>query len=247
MMPPMPTESLRLAATFPVPPERLYQAWLDSREHAAFTGGAAAIEPTVGGAHSSWDGYIWGRFLELDPGRRILATWRTSEFPPGADDSRLEITFEPSGGGTRVTIVHTEIPEGHAARYEVSWEDFYFDPMRKYFTAPPFQANVATINDAAVATPRARATRARTRGGGKPARAARPSRQAARKKTATKRNATERSRRVRKVAKKSRKPATSTRKPAKKGAKRLARKAAGRTAKRGHKRAKKPSRTAKRR
>ena len=139
----MVTESIRVFRVFPVPPERLYQAWLDSAEHARFTGGDAAIEPTVGGAHSSWDGYIWGRILELEPGRRILQTWRTSEFPDAAEDSRLEILFEPEGRGTRLTLIHSEIPEGQRGRYESGWEDFYFEPMAKYFGAALAAASAA--------------------------------------------------------------------------------------------------------
>ena len=131
----MVTESIRVSRVFPVSPQRLYQAWLDSGEHARFTGGEAAIEANVGGAHSSWDGYIWGRILELDAGRRIVQTWRTSEFPEGSEDSRLEILFEPEGAGTRLTLLHTDIPEGQRARYESAWEDFYFEPMTKYFGA----------------------------------------------------------------------------------------------------------------
>ena len=139
----MVTESIRVSRVFPLSPQRLYEAWLDSGEHARFTGGEASIEANVGGAHSAWDGYIWGRIIELEPGRRIVQTWRTSEFPEGSEDSQLEILFEPEEGGTRLTLIHTEIPEGQSARYESSWEDFYFEPMAKYFGSVLAAAAVA--------------------------------------------------------------------------------------------------------
>lgn len=132
---PVPTDSLRLAVRLPVAPDRLYASWLDAEEHTAFTGAEAEVDARPGGRHSAWDGYIEGTILELDPPGRIVQSWRTAEFPDAAPDSRLELTFEPDGDGTRLTLFHTEIPTGQGARYESGWEEFYFTPMREYFGA----------------------------------------------------------------------------------------------------------------
>jgi uncharacterized protein YndB with AHSA1/START domain len=126
----------RMTAIIPAPPARVYAAWLDSKEHADFTGGHATIEPGVGGAHTAWDGYISGRHVELVPGKKIVQTWRTSEFPAEAVDSRLELQFEPRGPGgneTTLTLIHTEIPVGQGALYKEGWGEHYFEPMRAYF------------------------------------------------------------------------------------------------------------------
>ena len=125
-----------MTAIIPAPPARVYAAWLDSKEHAEFTGGHATIEPGVGGAHTAWDGYISGRHVELVPGKKIVQTWRTSEFPAEAVDSRLELQFEPRGPGgneTTLTLIHTEIPVGQGALYKEGWGEHYFEPMRAYF------------------------------------------------------------------------------------------------------------------
>jgi activator of HSP90 ATPase len=45
----------------------------------------------------------------------------------------LEILFEPDGKGTRITLIHTNIPENQAEGYEKGWEEFYFEPMKKYY------------------------------------------------------------------------------------------------------------------
>jgi len=127
------SESIRVSAVLPATPERIYQAWLDSEAHSALTGSSAQIEPRIGGKFSAWDGYISGVTLELEPDRRILQAWRTTEFPQGSPDSRLEILLKPAKGGTRITLVHTDIPDGQADTYKKGWEDFYFAPMRAYF------------------------------------------------------------------------------------------------------------------
>jgi len=59
--------------------------------------------------------------------------WRTTDFPEGAPDSRVEVLFSSAPGGTRLTLVHAQIPSGQEADYQAGWSAFYFQPMRKYF------------------------------------------------------------------------------------------------------------------
>lgn len=126
-------EKLRLVADFSVGPQSIYEAYLDSEEHAAFTGSSASVEGRVGGEMTAWDGYISGVIVELEPYDRIVQTWRTTEFPEGSMDSRLEILLAAIDGGTSVTIMHSDIPDGQGEMYEEGWEDYYFKPMRTYF------------------------------------------------------------------------------------------------------------------
>ena len=127
-------EMLKLSVFLPASPEQIYRAWLDSAGHSAITGSPAQVDPQVGGQFSAWDGYIQGRNLEMQPFRRILQTWRTSDFPPESADSRLEVLLEAENGGTRLTLIHTGIPTGQGQDYEQGWEDFYFASMREYYS-----------------------------------------------------------------------------------------------------------------
>lgn len=128
------SNGFKLSTVLPAPPAAIYRAWLDPREHAAFTGGGAATsQPRVGGAFSAWDGYIFGTYLAFKPGERIVHSWRTTDFPPGVPDSRVEVLLAPARGGTRLTLVHAQIPPGQEADYESGWSAFYFRPMKKYF------------------------------------------------------------------------------------------------------------------
>jgi activator of HSP90 ATPase len=126
-------ESLKMSTTLPASPETIYNAWLSSEGHTAMTGSPAEVEAEIGGAFKAWDGYIWGMTLEMESPRRILQDWRTSEFPEVSPDSRVEIRFEESDGETKITLTHTEIPDGQGDSYKQGWEDFYFTPMRAYF------------------------------------------------------------------------------------------------------------------
>ena len=129
------SDSFEISTVLPATPQRVYAAWLDSDQHAAMTGGAAQIDPSIRGLHSEWDGYITGRTLELEPQRRIVQAWRTSEFPPDSPDSRLEVRLEAVEGGTQLTLTHSHIPTGQGKSYESGWVENYFDPMKRYFAS----------------------------------------------------------------------------------------------------------------
>jgi 5'-deoxynucleotidase YfbR-like HD superfamily hydrolase/uncharacterized protein YndB with AHSA1/START domain len=130
------TETIQVSTSLPGSPKRIYRAWLDSGEHSSFTGSVAIVDPQEGGIFSAWDGYIQGRTLELQPFRRILQAWRTSEFPPESPDSRLEVLLEPDeqSGWTRLTLIHSQIPPGQGQQYLQGWQDYYFMPMLDYFS-----------------------------------------------------------------------------------------------------------------
>jgi activator of HSP90 ATPase len=127
-------ESFTISTSIPAAPERIYEAWLSSEGHSQMTGSQAEVQDGAGGTFKAWDGYISGRTLELEPNRRIVQAWRTGEFPEGSPDSQVDILLEESGTGTKITLIHTNIPEGQGEGYKGGWEEFYFTPMRAYFS-----------------------------------------------------------------------------------------------------------------
>jgi len=127
-------DSFSISFTLPAGPDRIYDAWLSSEEHRAFTHSEAHIQPEAGGEFSAWDGYISGITIEMEPYHRILQHWRTTEFPPGSPDSILEILLEGVPEGTRVTLNHSNLPKGTIEEYKQGWKDCYETPMREYFS-----------------------------------------------------------------------------------------------------------------
>jgi activator of HSP90 ATPase len=121
------------SALIPAEPCVVYAAWLSSETHGAMTGAAATCSAEAGGRFHAWDGYIHGHNLELQENKRITQSWRTQDFSPDEPDSRVVITLEADGAGTRVTIVHSDLPD-HGMRYLQGWADFYFSPMTEHFT-----------------------------------------------------------------------------------------------------------------
>jgi activator of HSP90 ATPase len=126
-------ESFQISVMLPTSSKELYLAWLDSKEHSESTGGKAVINPEIGGTFSAWDGYITGKNLVLEPYKKIIQTWRTTDFPSDSPDSTVEIQLKDTTDGLELTLIHTEIPQGQGDDYETAWHRYYFEPMKHYF------------------------------------------------------------------------------------------------------------------
>jgi uncharacterized protein YndB with AHSA1/START domain len=113
---------------------QVYEAWMDSRKHAEFTGETVDIQPYVGGKFLIAGSYISGKNIELEPYHRIFQTWRTTDFPENAPDSKLEISLTDSTDDCHVVLSQEDLPEDQVDSYRSGWMEYYFNPMIEYFT-----------------------------------------------------------------------------------------------------------------
>jgi activator of HSP90 ATPase len=121
-------------ATIPATPREVYDAWLNSKCHTEMTGSAARGSAKLGGKFTAWDGYITARNVKLVVGRRIVQAWRTNEFSKADPDSQIDVKLEKAPGGTKLTLRHSGVPDGHSG-YRSGWRTHYFEPMKAYFKA----------------------------------------------------------------------------------------------------------------
>jgi activator of HSP90 ATPase len=127
------SDSIKLTLTLPTDPKTLYNAWLDSEKHSAFTNSPATIEKKVGSEFTASDGYISGKNELLHMNKRIVQSWRTTDFSEENADSTLEIVLEKVEKGTKLTIIHSNLPADTGKTYRKGWRDHYFKPMKEYF------------------------------------------------------------------------------------------------------------------
>ncbi len=123
-------QELHFAAT----PERLYEAFMDSRQHGAFTGGPANIARDAGGLFTCHDGRIEGRNIELLANKRIVQAWRAANWPDGVY-SIVKLEFESVGDETKVTLDHAGYPDGAGEQLDAGWRKMYWDPLRAYLAS----------------------------------------------------------------------------------------------------------------
>jgi len=132
-MPEKKTTTIKQIVFIPAKPEEVYDALMDEKKHAEFTGSKASIDAKVGGKFTAWDGYIFGKNLKLEKGKRIVQEWQTTEWPDDYHPSVVEFSFKRKGDGTELTMVHSQVPAEQVESYRQGWIDFYWDPLKKYF------------------------------------------------------------------------------------------------------------------
>jgi activator of HSP90 ATPase len=116
---------------FKASPQRLYEAILDQKQFAAFSGMPATIDRTPGGAFSQFGGMVLGRNIELVPNQRIVQAWRSPSFDPGIY-SIVHFEFKPRAAETTLIFDHTGFPAGHYDSLDSGWHEHYWEPLKKF-------------------------------------------------------------------------------------------------------------------
>ena len=124
------------AASLPASPEKIFDMYLDSEAHAAFTGLPVILEPRAGGLFRAFDGMISGTILYVLPKSLIVQTWRSANWPLTAMDSVLTLTFWPAEDGARIELVHVNVADEDYAGVSQGWEKYYWTPWRAYLSSP---------------------------------------------------------------------------------------------------------------
>jgi activator of HSP90 ATPase len=124
--------SIHYALDFKASPEKFYQAIVDAKQFADFSGMPATIDATQGGAFSMFGGLIQGRNIELVPNQRIVQAWRPASWDPGVY-SIVHFEFKAAGSGTSLTFDHTGFASGLYDHLDWGWKNRYWGPLNKYF------------------------------------------------------------------------------------------------------------------
>jgi activator of HSP90 ATPase len=127
------TTTIKQEVTIPAAPEQVYDVFMDAKKHSEVTGSKATCNPVVGGKFTAWDGYISGRNLELEKGKRIVQEWVTTEWPQDYPPSKLELTFNRVDGNTELVMVHSNVPAEQKDELLEGWTEFYWEPLKNYF------------------------------------------------------------------------------------------------------------------
>ena len=127
------TSKVYVALRVKAPPERAFAAFVGEigawwRPNGLFqttprAPGVLAFEPGEGGrlTETLASGKVFeiGRVLAWEPPRRLVFSWRQASFPPDLA-TEVEVSFEPVGDETRVSVEHRgfdRVPADSAARH----------------------------------------------------------------------------------------------------------------------------------
>lgn len=126
----MAKNAIKQSVTIKASPHDVYEALMDAKKHAKFTGGKAVISRAVGGKFNVFDGYAEGTNLELVPDKKIVQSWRADDWPNG-HYSKATFELKASGGGTTLTFTQTDVPEEFMGDIAQGWQDYYWKPMKE--------------------------------------------------------------------------------------------------------------------
>ena len=122
---------LKQAVMFDASSHEVFELLMDSKKHAAFTGDSAKISRKSGSSFSAYGGYIEGKNIEIVPDKKIVQSWRASDWEEG-HFSKATFEFKELKGKTKMTFTQENIPASQFASIKQGWIDFYWNPMKDY-------------------------------------------------------------------------------------------------------------------
>ena len=126
----MKTKTIKQTAIFHCAPLEVYNLLMNEKKHAQFTVAPAVISKKVGGKFSVYGNYATGENLELIAGKKIVQTWRSSDWPENAT-SVVTFSMQETKDGTRLSFTQTGVPEEDYESIKQGWIDFYWEPMKQ--------------------------------------------------------------------------------------------------------------------
>jgi uncharacterized protein YndB with AHSA1/START domain len=127
------TEAIVREVQIDASPETVFAFFTEPDKLTRWLAEAATVDPRPGGInHQTHQGggdydagpyYMRGEFVEVEPPSRVVFTWGFENpdvgIAPGG--STVEVSLEPEGEGTLLTLVHRDLPQSTRESHEEGW------------------------------------------------------------------------------------------------------------------------------
>jgi uncharacterized protein YndB with AHSA1/START domain len=139
---PSATEPLRHEVRIDAPPEVVFPYFTDPARLVDWMGVAALLDPRPGGAlriEANGRDVVLGEYVEVDPPRRVVFTWGFDGAAPivAAGSTRVEVTLEPDGDGTLLTLRHHGLEARTRDAHASGWTHYLARLERAAAGEPP--------------------------------------------------------------------------------------------------------------
>jgi uncharacterized protein YndB with AHSA1/START domain len=116
-------------------PETVFTFFTEPDKLTRWLASEATLDPRPGGInHQTHPGdtenprgpyYMRGEFVEVAFPSRVVFTWGFENADVGVEpgQSTVEVTLAPDGNGTRLRLVHRNLPESERAPHDGGWEE----------------------------------------------------------------------------------------------------------------------------
>ena len=123
-------KTIKQSVVFRATPHEVYEALMDSKKHAQFTGAKAVISRQVGGKISAYDGWIEAVNEELVPDKKIVQKWRGADWPEGHWSTAV-FEFTKVKEGTKLIFTQTYVPDDQVEHISQGWKEHYWERMKE--------------------------------------------------------------------------------------------------------------------
>jgi len=128
----MKTKELYQKVKIKASPAKVYNAFMNEKQHQAFTGQSAKIENKKGGRFATCGDQNYGYTIFLDKGKRIIQAWTLKDFPDNRY-SIIDITLnETNKGYTELNFHQSGIPNEFLKHLKNGWKAVYWKPLKAY-------------------------------------------------------------------------------------------------------------------
>ena len=160
---------IKQTVTFDARPSAVFEALMNSRKHAEFTGAPAKIGAADGQPFTAYGGYITGFNLDITKNKSIVQAWRAKNWPKGAWSVASFTLVAAKGGKTKLSLSHTGVPAKAVKGTTDGWKSHYWTPLKamikasKTAAAKPKKAAAARRGKTSTAARKQASTAARKR------------------------------------------------------------------------------------
>jgi activator of HSP90 ATPase len=116
--------------------DEMYQTFVDPQRLAAFTRSPPKVFEGAekGGKFELFGGNVSGEYLELEPGRKIVQSWRLSQWPAG-HFSKIQIEFDQNNVDhvTVMRVTWEGVPVGQEEVTKRNWQEYYVKSIKQTF------------------------------------------------------------------------------------------------------------------
>ncbi len=112
------------------PPDQVYLALTNEATFQLWSGDSADIQAYPGGEFSLWDGSIVGKFIELEPSKKIVQKWYFGDQP---EESVVTIKLHAHDLGTSAELRHINIPDDEYLDIIEGWNNVYFASLQEFY------------------------------------------------------------------------------------------------------------------
>ncbi len=113
-------------------PEKVYDLYMNAKQHSFVTGAPAKISNKVGASFSAHGSYISGKNLFLVKNELIVQTWRAESWTSKDQDSIFIIALEKKENDVILNATHANVPASAEASLKKGWFDHYWNPMKEH-------------------------------------------------------------------------------------------------------------------